>query len=141
MNDEMFIEKYEELLDKGYCDCNEMNCLDNDVPRKILNIVKRTKLEAKQLLEENQQLKELEKDHTATLVLLNEENKNLKEQLKQKDEVIDKAIKVLGDLSTQLIMIDNSDYVYSQEEICKKVFAFQKELLDILNKGREPHEN
>lgn len=57
MTDEMFIEKYEELLDKGYCNCNEMNCLDNDVPRKILNIVKGTKLEAKQLLKENQSLK------------------------------------------------------------------------------------
>lgn len=57
MSDEQFIEKYEELLNKGYCDCNEMNCLDNDVPTKILNIVKGTKLEAKQLLEENQELK------------------------------------------------------------------------------------
>lgn len=27
MSDEQFIEKYEELLNKGYCDCNEMNCL------------------------------------------------------------------------------------------------------------------
>ena len=58
MTDEEFIKKYEELLDKGYCDCNEMNCLDNDVPRKILNIVKGTKLEAKQLLEENKYLKD-----------------------------------------------------------------------------------
>ena len=57
MTDEQFIEKYEELLNKGCCDCNEMNCLDNDVPTKILNIVKGTKLEAKQLLEENQELK------------------------------------------------------------------------------------
>ena len=53
MSDEMFIKKYEELLDKGYCNCNEMNCLDNDTPRRILNIVKGTKLEAKQLLTEN----------------------------------------------------------------------------------------
>lgn len=59
MTDEMFIKKYEELLDKGYCDCNEMNCLDNNVPRKILNIVKGTKLEAKQLLIENQKRKEI----------------------------------------------------------------------------------
>ena len=35
-----FIKKYEELLDKGYCDCNEMNCIDNNSPRRILNIVK-----------------------------------------------------------------------------------------------------
>ena len=53
---EMFIKKYEELLDKGYCDYNEMNCIDNDTPRRILNIVKGTKLEAKQLLVENQEL-------------------------------------------------------------------------------------
>lgn len=56
MTDEIFIKKYEELLDKGYCDCNEMNCLDNDTPKRILNIVKGTKLEAKQLLVENQEL-------------------------------------------------------------------------------------
>ena len=50
MNDEMFIKKYEELLDKGYCDCNEMNCIDNNTPRRILNVVKN-------LQQENQQLK------------------------------------------------------------------------------------
>lgn len=38
--DKHFIKRYEELLDKGYCDCNEMNCIDNNSPRKILNIVK-----------------------------------------------------------------------------------------------------
>ena len=38
-NDKYFIRRYEELLDKGYCDCNEMNCIDNNSPRRILNIV------------------------------------------------------------------------------------------------------
>ena len=38
--DKQFIKKYEELLYKGYCDCNEMNCIDNNSPRRILNIVK-----------------------------------------------------------------------------------------------------
>ena len=35
------------MLDKGYCDCNEMNCIDNNSPRRILNIVKvlQTKLQ------------------------------------------------------------------------------------------------
>lgn len=46
-----FIEKYEQLLNNGYCNCNEMNCLDNNSPRRILNIVK-------QLQQENKQLKE-----------------------------------------------------------------------------------
>lgn len=38
--DKHFIKRYEELLNKGYCDCNEMNCIDNNSPRRILNIVK-----------------------------------------------------------------------------------------------------
>lgn len=38
--DKHFIERYEELLNKGYCNCNEMNCIDNNSPRRILNIVK-----------------------------------------------------------------------------------------------------
>lgn len=38
--DKHFIERYEELLNKGYCDCNEMNCIDNNSPRRILDIAK-----------------------------------------------------------------------------------------------------
>lgn len=38
--DRDFIKNYEKLLDKGYCDCNEMNCIDYDSPRRILNIAK-----------------------------------------------------------------------------------------------------
>lgn len=49
--DKHFIEGYEKLLNKGYCNCNEMNCIDNNSPRRILNIVK-------QLEQENHQLKE-----------------------------------------------------------------------------------
>ena len=49
MTDEQFIEKYEELLNKGYCDCNEMNCIDNDAPRRILSIIKNLQIENKEL--------------------------------------------------------------------------------------------
>lgn len=87
MSDEQFIEKYEELLNKGYWDCNEMNCLDNDVPTKILNIVKGTKLEAKQLLEENQELKkqlEVGKEQYNDLV---EEKEELQEQLSNSHQI------------------------------------------------------
>ena len=51
MTDEQFIEKYEELLNKGYCDCNEMNCIDNDAPRRILSIIKNLQIENKEKLE------------------------------------------------------------------------------------------
>lgn len=50
MSDIEFLQKYEELLDKDYCNCNEMNCIDNNSPRRILNI-------AKELHKENQKLK------------------------------------------------------------------------------------
>ena len=50
MSDEKFLLEYERLLDKGYCDCNEMNCIDNDSPRRILRI-------AKNLQQENNGLK------------------------------------------------------------------------------------
>lgn len=38
MSDEDFLIKYQDLLNKAYCDCNEMNCIDNNSPRRILNI-------------------------------------------------------------------------------------------------------
>lgn len=53
MTDREFMQKYEELLDKGYCNCNELSCLDNDAPRRIVNIYKR-------LLKENEELKRQE---------------------------------------------------------------------------------
>lgn len=87
MSDEQFIEKYEELLNKGYCDCNEMNCLDNDVPTKILNIVKGTKLEAKQLLEENQELKKQLEVGEQQYNDLVEEKENLQEQLSNSHQI------------------------------------------------------
>ena len=60
MNDELFIKKYEELLDKGYCDCNEMNCIDNNTPRRILKVVKNLQQENQEL---KKQLEELEKEN------------------------------------------------------------------------------
>ena len=49
MSDEKFLLEYEKLLDKGYCDCNEMNCIDNDSPRRILRIAKNLQQENKEL--------------------------------------------------------------------------------------------
>lgn len=51
MSDEKFLLEYEKLLDKGYCDCNEMNCIDNNSPRRILRIVKSLQQENKELKE------------------------------------------------------------------------------------------
>lgn len=51
--DKHFIKRYEELLDKGYCDCNEMNCIDNNSPRRILKIVKELYKEIERLTAES----------------------------------------------------------------------------------------
>lgn len=49
MNDKDFLIKYEDLLNKGYCDCNEMNCIDSNSPRRILNIAIKQQQEIKRL--------------------------------------------------------------------------------------------
>lgn len=79
MSDEKFLLEYEKLLDKGYCNCNEMNCIDNNSPRRILNI-------AKTLQKENEDLKkQLEKKYeklgTLTAEILYEENTRLANEI------------------------------------------------------------
>lgn len=99
MNEERFLTEYENLLDKGYCNCNEMNCIDNNSPRRILNIAKR----------------------------LQQENQQLKEQLKQKEDIINKARKYISKHTQH----DENGYVVE----CLYVEE-AKELLEILdNKG------
>lgn len=102
MRDEEFLKKYEELLDKGYCDCNEMNCIDNNCPRRILNIAKRLQLEEDDLLKENRELrKKLEKsfsyeeyDYQVSKKLeLKKENEQLKENWNCLKEWLDNLIK------------------------------------------------
>ena len=72
MNDENFLLEYEKLLDKGYCDCNEMNCIDNNSPRRILRIAKSLQQENKEL--KKQLEKKYEKLGTLTAEILYEEN-------------------------------------------------------------------
>lgn len=148
MNDEMFIKKYEELLDKGYCDCNEMNCIDNNTPRRILNVVKN-------LQQENQQLKakiktyEEPEDLTLMFMYCNEKAKDkikeLEEQLKTKhngfmasvDESCDLAeeIQKYKEVIDKAIMYVNSTRysdINGLQKYSIKEFWFIKELEDIL---------
>ena len=59
MNDKDFLIKYGDLLNKGYCACNEMNCIDNNSPRRILNIAIKQQKEIDRL---NNIIEELKKD-------------------------------------------------------------------------------
>ena len=53
MSEEKMLNKYIELINKGYCcACNELNCIDNFPQKKIANAISN-------LQQENQQLKEV----------------------------------------------------------------------------------
>ena len=65
MSDKEFLNKYEELLNKDYCNCNEMNCIDNNSPRRILNIAKSQQDEIERLnniINELEEILEYEKN-------------------------------------------------------------------------------
>ena len=82
MNKEEILNKYIDLIDKGYCsDCNELNCIDNFPHAKITHAIK-------ELQQENQELKkQLEKKYskigTLTNEVLYEENTKLINQQKE----------------------------------------------------------
>ena len=53
MNKEEILNKYIDLIDKGYCsDCNELNCIDNFPHSKITHAIRELQQENKQLKEQ-----------------------------------------------------------------------------------------
>ena len=82
MNYKEFIQKYEELLNSGYCECNELNCLDNNPPKKILNIMKEQQQEIERL---NNIIKRLNNEISGAYTnLSNNENVNYMHEAFQK---------------------------------------------------------
>ena len=79
MSDEKFLLEYEKLLDKGYCNCNEMNCIDNNSQKRILMIVKTLQKEKEDL--KKQLEKKYEKVGTLTTEILYEENTRLANEI------------------------------------------------------------
>lgn len=83
MNDKEFIQKYEELLNSGYCECNELNCLDNNSPRKILTIMKEQQKENNNLktsLDEAQEVfADYKRENERLNNIINELEKYIKE--------------------------------------------------------------
>ena len=76
MSDENFLLEYEKLLDKGYCDCNEMNCIDNNAPRRILNITKK-------LQQENEELKKRLEEHIKAEMKMENELEKQREEYQE----------------------------------------------------------
>ena len=107
MTDEKFLIEYEKLLDKGYCDCNEMNCIEKNSPRRILNIAKR----------------------------LQQENQELKNQLEEKEnqqkefiEWLESEIKECKDAEEKYADGDDNSY-YNNNELRIEILSKYKEII------------
>ena len=116
MNREEILNKYIDLIDKGYCcACNELNCIDNFPHAKITHAIK-------ELEQENQELKkELEEKNKPQIFIdtqdieeryaeglyqdyLEEENKKYKNQQKEFVEWLENE--------RNINPYDISDYIY-----------------------------
>lgn len=120
MTDKDFLIRYEELLDKGYCNCNEMNCIDNNTPRKILNI-------AKTLQEENQQLKKDYQVLRTTNISLNDLVNSCQQKIREQNQALLDIKEYIKENNLWSSKETENGYSYMKNEC--------RELLDIINKA------
>lgn len=65
MNKEEILNKYIDLIDKGYCsDCNELNCIDNFPHSRITHAIRELQQENSQLKDNWNKLKEIVKSQS-----------------------------------------------------------------------------
>lgn len=77
MNSNEILNKYIDLIDKGYCcDCNELNCIDNFPHSKITHAIR-------ELQQENKILRENAEHNDKVVDKVNWENMLLKKKNKQ----------------------------------------------------------
>ena len=78
MNEEEILNKYIDLIDKGYCsDCNELNCIDNFPHAKITHAIRELQKENEQLKDNWNKLKEYCKENTLCYEVGDDENTKL----------------------------------------------------------------
>lgn len=111
MNKEEILNKYIDLIDKGYCsDCNELNCIDNFPYAKITHAIR-------ELQQENQELKKQYCERTdcsgrignsKKVEELQKENKQLKERIEylersnnRREDIILEQRQEINNLETQ----------------------------------------
>ena len=83
MNKEEILNKYTDLIDKGYCsDCNELNCIDNFPNAKIAHAIR-------ELQQENKILRENAENNDKVVDNVNWENMLLKKENEQLKDLID----------------------------------------------------
>ena len=91
MNKEEILNKYIDLIDKGYCsDCNELNCIDNLPHAKITHAIRELQQENQSLKKENKILKENAENNDKVVDKVNWENMLLKKGNKQLKDKLSK---------------------------------------------------
>ena len=90
MNKEEILNKYIDLIDKGYCcACNELNCIDNFPHAKITHAIKELQQENHELKKENKILRENAEHNDKVVDKVNWENQKLKKQLEEAKEELE----------------------------------------------------
>ena len=136
INKEEILNKYIDLIDKGYCsDCNELNCIDNFPYAKITHAIR-------ELQQENKILKENAENNDKVVDKANWENQLLKKQLEEYkrlgfEHLNDKCNKLENQQKEFIEWLENekniypydiSDYTY--EDIINTILSKYYEIID-----------
>ena len=136
MSEEEILNKYIDLIDKGYCsDCNELNCIDNFPYAKITHAIR-------ELQQENKILKENAENNDKVVDKANWENQLLKKQLEEYkrlgfEHLNDKCNKLENQQKEFIEWLENekniypydiSDYTY--EDIINTILSKYYEIID-----------
>ena len=107
MNSNEILNKYINLIDKGYCsDCNELNCIDNFTHEKIAHAIRELQQENQELIEKIKTYEDPE-DLTLMFMYCDEKAKDkireLKKQLEDKEERLERLrISAIGHAKREL---------------------------------------
>ena len=115
MNKEEILNKYIDLIDKGYCsDCNELNCIDNFPHAKITHAIR-------ELQQENQSLKKQLEETDRKLFLTKNEldmrEKSIDNKLNQQKEFIKYLENMLDDENDIFSVVRVKDVLQNYREI------------------------
>lgn len=126
MNKEEILNKYTDLIDKGYCsDCNELNCIDNFPHAKIAHAIRELQQENKILKENSYHNDKVVDKVNWENQLLKKENQDLKKQLENKYEKV-------GTLTSELLYEENTKLINQQKEFINYLEKRYKDITSVI---------
>lgn len=137
MNSNEILNKYIDLIDKGYCsDCNELNCIDNFPYAKITHAIR-------ELQQENKILRENAEHNDKVVDKVNWENQLLKKENKQLQEELECTIgivehnRIISEKNKEIHQLKNN--WNDLKKYAKEIISTDNELYgtDLLDKMQE----